>query len=110
MPVITTLSDVPEQTTKAVTMAFEDEDGQDVVPNSLVWSLYNEDGDIVNDKEDVEIETPAATVTIAVYGDDLVYTDGRKRRVVVTGTYDSTLGSDLPLVGIAEFNLVRQAY
>lgn len=109
MSVITKLTKIEEQSTKKVTMAFEDEDDASVVPDSITWSLYNEHGKIINLREDVNIVTPAASVDIAVYGNDLIYAEGTKRRLVVKATYDSDLGSDLPLTGIAEWDLVKLA-
>lgn len=45
-------------------------------------------------------------MTIALYGNDLVHAEGQKRRVVEV-MYDSSLGSDLPLNGIAELGLIK---
>ncbi len=87
-----------EKSTVAVTAAFTDEAGADVTPNALTWTLSTDDGTVINERDSVVI-TPDSTVTIVLSGDDLeVFADDSGIRVLtVEGTYDSSLGSDLPL-------------
>lgn len=75
---------------------FYDEDDALVLPDTLVWSLRNENGTIINDRSLVPV-TPAASVDILLYGDDLKYSEGTMRVLTFYATYDSDLGSDLPL-------------
>lgn len=100
-----------ENGTFAITVSFTDEDGNAVVPNSpLTWSLTKSDRvTIVNSREDVQITPPATTVTILLTGDDLAKDAGQLvswRYLVIEGTYNSTLGNDLPLKDHLRFPIV----
>lgn len=105
----TTLTTVAvEQSTYAIQATFADETGSAVVPNAgLTWSLYDEVGAIVNARTGVAVAS-AATVTILLSGDDLALGNGlrgRRRHVVILGTYNSTLGADLPIVEQVTFTI-----
>jgi len=99
MPTRITTRALPNNT-YAVTFAFTDEDGNDVVPNDgCVWSLRDYAGNVINDRGSVAI-TEAASVEIALSGDDLAAQgaeDNGIRVISVSGDYDSDLGSGLPL-------------
>lgn len=95
-----------EQSTYAVSVAFYDENGDSVTPNSgLTWSLLNRAGSVVNSRGTVSI-TSAGTVTIVLYGADLDISDGYERSLLVQGTYSSSLGTALPLKEEARFRIV----
>jgi len=88
-----------EKSTYIVTVAFTNEDGDSVIPNSgLNWSLSDLEGNIVNSRTAVAL-TPAATVNIILSGLDLALVDGKDtyRVLTVEGTYNSLLGSSLPI-------------
>lgn len=96
-----------EKSTYAIDVAFTDDAGVSVVPNAgLTWSLLTLAGSAVNSRTNVAI-TSAATVTIVLSGNDLALTAGelRKRAILVQGTYNSTLGSNLPLKRMAIFSI-----
>jgi hypothetical protein len=95
MPTLLTTSAV-DLSTYVVTASFTDETGAAVTPDTLVWSLYDEDGQVINARSDVAL-IPGETVTIVLSGADLRYSDGMRRYIVLEGTYDSTNGDDLPL-------------
>lgn len=103
---ITYLTDkAKEQSTYVVSVAFTDENGDNVTPNSgLTWTLLNRAGGTVNSRGTVSIAA-AGTVTIALYGDDLDTADGYERYLLVRGTYSSTLGTALPLVEECRFHI-----
>lgn len=110
MPTEITSKKAVEEGTFIVTAEFKDEDGNAVSPNVMAWSLVDEDGNIVNDKEDVSISSPSSSEDIVLSGDDLALTDGRSeeaRYVVFEGTYDSTLGNDLPLKDQIKFFILN---
>ena len=95
----TTLSiKAPERGTYIVSAAFTDAAGEDVAPLTLFWTLSKMDGSIANDREDVEIETPAAAEDFVLSGLDLA-TDAYDlvRAFTVHGTYTSDEGVGLPL-------------
>jgi len=101
-----------EESTFVIAVSFLDENGNAVAPNNgLKWHLTDLFGNIVNSREDVAI-TPATTVTILLMGDDLALPNRSDplRVVTVEGTYNSSLGNDLPLKDEARFrirNLVK---
>lgn len=89
-----------EESTFVVTASFTDEDGVAVAPDTMFWSLMDEDGEIINDREDEEISSPGTSVDILLQGDDLAIPGviaEVKRYLVLHGTYTSGLGSGLPL-------------
>ena len=90
------LEDAKDRSSYVVQLDFTDEEGNAVVPVSATWTLT--DGtNVINNQEDVVIGSLASTVYIALSGDDLAYTDGDHRVLVVEGTYLSSLtGATLP--------------
>lgn len=95
-----------EQSTYVVDFNFTDEDEAAVVPNALTWSLLNGEGAVINGRLEVSI-TPAASVTIVLSGADLVASEGSTRVVLIEATYDSDLGSDLPLRDTVTFQIAN---
>ena len=95
-----------EEATYIVVASFTDENGVAVVPSAITWSLYDDRGQVINNRENVSIATPAATVNIVLTGDDLaVGTDGTYRQIAVRWTYNSSLGSGLVGRGVANFRI-----
>ena len=72
-----------EGSTYVVTAAFTDEDGDTVVPATVTWTLTDISGNVVNNREDVAL-TPAISVDIVMYGDDLkISTYGMERVLTI---------------------------
>jgi len=100
-----------EKSTFVISVSFTDEDDSAVVPNSgLTWTLTDMDGDVINNRENVSI-TPASTIYIVLQGDDLEIADSSNnyegRIITVEGTYDSDLGSDLPMKDTCRFDVIN---
>ena len=77
--------------------------GDAITPNSVVWSLTDGNGNIINSRDDVSI-TPDTTINIVMSGDDLLRSDGTVRKLTIDAVYDSaTYGAGLPLVEQAVF-------
>lgn len=98
-----------EKSTFAVDLAFTDEDDAAVAPDSVLWTLTDEDGNVINDRED-ESETPGSTMTILLSGDDLAFQAGESgesvwRVLTIEATYTSDLGARLPLKDSLKFPL-----
>lgn len=91
-------SNANEKGTYIVSVTFTDEDDASVTPNSgLTWTLTDLDGNVINSREDVAI-TEASTIDIVLTDSDLQVVTGHDRRIVtVEGTYDSSLGTNLPI-------------
>ena len=82
----------------------DDEVGTPFTPNSgLKWSLKDKDGNVINDKGDVEIDS-AESITIVLSGADLALVGGPVRRyVTIKGTFNGVLGENLSLIGEVSF-------
>lgn len=90
-----------ERDTFPITVAFTDENDDALTPNSgLTWKLTDMDGNVINDRQAVAI-TPDSTITIVLSGDDLALaageSDAAARCLLITGTYNSDLGTGLDL-------------
>ena len=97
-----------EQSTFAIIASFTDETGAPVVPNAgLTWTLMKKDGTIVNSRSNVAI-TSASTVTIVLHGADLALTLGesKTRKLLLKGTFTSSLGSNLEIKEQVTFSIV----
>ena len=105
MPIETLADEAEELSSYKVTCAFTDDDGDAVVPNLIKWSLIDDDGNIINGRSWVSVETPAASIDVPISGADLQIKSSEAdneaviRRFVVYAEYDSDLGNDLPLYG-----------
>jgi len=92
---------VNEESTAVFTVAFTDEDGNDVTPDSIAWSLTDDDGDVINSRDEVAA-VPDTSITITLAGDDLALQDGEtgrtvKRHLVIEAVYDSDTVTNSPL-------------
>ena len=100
MPTELSSTAIVEKSTIVIRASFSDEDGTPEAPGTLSWTLTTSAGVIVNSREDVEVVSPTANEDIVLYGDDLAIlgtTDNRIRILTLQGTYDSVLGSNLPI-------------
>ena len=64
----------PEKGTLKVSLAFTDEDGTAVAPETLTWTLTDDAGNVINEREDESISSPEATEILILTGDDLEIT------------------------------------
>jgi hypothetical protein len=90
-----------QESTLAVQFSFRKNGpgGALVAPETLSWSLYDKNRNVINSRSNVSVSTPTSQQVIVLSGDDLQRTTSEAREwrsLVVTGTYDSTLGSGLP--------------
>ena len=104
-----------EQSTWPITMRFRDESGKEVPPDSVKWTLVDEAGNVVNNREQVEVSEMASRITIVLSGDDLMIINPKaryeKRFVVVEATYSSTtVGVGAPLNQEYEFYVTNIRY
>lgn len=90
--------------TYVVVVKPQDEDGTAVTPNSMSYTLTNEYGRIVNSKDHVVI-TPSTEASVVLSAADVKYAEGTRRRVILEGKYNSTLGSSMDLVDWTEFGI-----
>jgi hypothetical protein len=99
------------RSTYVATVSFYDEDGVAAIPTAIQWTLKDADLAVVNSRANVSVAVPAATINILLYEDDLALNDTdaeyEVRYLIVTATYNSTLGSGLPLVGVLEFKVLN---
>jgi len=106
-----------EESSGSIVVEFEDRDGDDVIPTSIKWTLTTTDGvTIINEREQEDVETPAASIEILLSGDDLalltVEVSDRTvaRKLTIEAVYDSDLGDDLPLNSEKSFSVRNLAY
>lgn len=94
-----------EESTYVVTAAFTDEDGTVVTPSSVTWTLTDNRGNIINNRNAVSA-TPGTSIDIVLTGDDLaIGTNGEERTVTIDATYNSDLGSGLKLKDECTFKI-----
>lgn len=92
-----------EKSTYVVTAEFQNENDESVVPNTIQWSLLDEDENIVNGRQDISI-TPAASIDIFLSGNDLPF--GSELTVLVEAEYNSGTETDLPLKEAVRFDVL----
>jgi hypothetical protein len=101
MPTIITANKAREKGSYFPELSFADRNGDAVTPNTMTWTLSKEDGTVVNEREDIE-ETPAASIVVVLFGDDLATFAGDNFQRVLTSkiTYDTIINgvtyTDLP--------------
>jgi hypothetical protein len=97
-----------KRSTYVIHVSFTDDTGAAAVPNAdLTWTLLKKDGSIVNGRQNVAI-TSAASITIVLHGADLALTarESKTRKVLIQGTYNSSLGSNLEIKDEVTFPIV----
>jgi len=106
-----------EKSAGVITVAFKDEDGDDLTPTSIKWTLTTTDGvTIINEREQKAVVTPAASIEILLSGDDLALLTAEvsdrtvARKLTIEAVYDSDLGDDLPLNSEKSFSVRNLAY
>jgi hypothetical protein len=85
-------------------LSFSTYAGEEVIPVSVAWTLEDGAGNVVNSRQDVE-ETPAAEMTIELYGEDIRVADGNERVIIFDTVYLSG-GNERPWRESAEFVVV----
>lgn len=81
MPLLSSFYAV-ERSSMLLTASFVDETGAGVVPGSVVWSLTDSKGNIINSRGDVSV-TPAQSIDIMLQNDDLAILSNELRFQVV---------------------------
>ena len=104
-------TDAFEKSTYIIKLTIEDEIGNLIIPTSLSWTLSNNFGVIINNRQDIPILSPVSIEHVVLSGDDLQITKelGRKRVITVKGTCDFVFGNNLPINGQAFFNITSSA-
>jgi len=98
-----------EQSSFKVSVTFYDESGNAVSPDTMTWTLTDEDGSVVNERENVTISDPSSSESILLQGDDLAVdgNDKVKRKITFEGTYTSAeFGAGLPLIDESTFTII----
>jgi hypothetical protein len=112
---ITLANKAKRNKTFIITISFTDSEGNPVAPNVATWTLKDINGNVINNREDVDILNPLQVEEIVLSGDDLgpptidppeEYFDSNRRIFSVDAEYDSiTYGNDLPFGERAEFEI-----
>ena len=103
-----------EKSSFIIEAVFVDEADVSVVPKTLKWTLIDcADGSVVNEREQVVVSSPAATTDILLQGNDLalLHSEAREsRELILEGTYDGTLGADIPIKEGVLFSIIGIGY
>ena len=105
--------------TYPVTVALTDENGDTVTPISMIWSLTDENGVIINSLDEIDFEVNngagavgvlSASMIIVLNGDSIAISSdliGIKvsRYLLVEGTFTSDLGIGLPFRDTVKFDV-----
>lgn len=98
-----------ERSTALVTIAWYDEEDNAVTPTAATWSLYDADGNVVNDRSaEAFHEALATTNHIVLTGADLAVlttAPDNRRCITLQATYNSTYGTGLTLTENAWFSI-----
>jgi hypothetical protein len=110
MPTIHLEERAPEEGTFGIRCDFVEKAPSGDVPftpkSPILWSLMNDKGQPVNGKTNVQITSPAESITIVLKGADLALAGSSAiRYVFVEGTYDGTLGTNLTVVKEVSFQI-----
>lgn len=102
--------------TYAPLITFADDADNTVSPDTATWTLTDTDGNVINERSEVDISSPSTTERIVLYGDDLEpvgdvesAADTYARRLLVEGTYTSDLGASLPMAQEFAFTVNNHA-
>jgi hypothetical protein len=112
MPSIITDQKAVEGGTFALNFAFYDEASAAMTPNSLYWTLTDQQGNIVNSRDAVPITSLQTSIDIVLTGNDLAVPSGKewfdeiKLFLTLTGNYNSDLGNNLQLHDVVEFSML----
>lgn len=109
---ITLTKHARERSTYVVDVSFFDENNAAVIPTAIYWTLTDGNAIVVNSRLVVSV-TPAASVSILLSGADLAIGYGlleKTRKLLIEATYNSTLGSGLPLKEEITFEIDDFAY
>jgi hypothetical protein len=81
-----------EGTTYVLTITVTDENGASCVPSTAKWSLRDNNGTIINGRNDVSL-TPGASMIIILTSADLICTESSiSRSLTIEATYPSAFG------------------
>ena len=90
-----------EKSTYVVNVAFMNELGQPVTPVSASWSLRDNKGNVINNREIVNITSPEVSEDILLTGNDLTLQPDEHERgervLTIEATYNSSMGNILPM-------------
>jgi len=102
------LKPATEESTYIATVSFFETTGVAVAPKLVQWTLKDQDGAVVNSREEVNVDVPGDTIVIVLTGDDLAMPDMTKpnRYLLIEAVYDSVLyGNDLSLREEGKFSV-----
>lgn len=95
-----------EGSTIVISVAFKDLDNVAFTPSDCAWSLSKKDGTVINNRDRIAVTVSGTSHDFVIFGDDLLFADGKDRYFLVEGTYDNIYGSDLPFRDEAHFVVV----
>jgi len=78
-----------------------------VTPTSMVWTLSDTKGRIINEKEDVPVVDPSSVEDILLYGEDLALEQRNNRMRIFTmlATWSGSYGESIPVRKAVRFEI-----
>lgn len=86
--------------TYIIELRFKDEEGDFMGPRSLQWWLTDVNGNIINNRNGILVDTISEVINITLQGNDL---EPGWKIFTIEGTYDSSYGNALPLKDSVKF-------
>ena len=101
------MADAREQGTLLVKLTFYDEENNEVTPSTVLWTLTDVNGAIINSKEDVALTGITNPDYVVLTGNDLAISGNNDviRKLLVEATYNSAHGTGLKLNQEIEFSI-----
>lgn len=101
---------VNEESTLKLSLTFTDEAGLPVTPSTIKWTLTNSDGQVINNRTNVEIAPAGSVEDLMLFGDDLLILDTEKRKTLVKRFFTVNVtyqdgGSTYPLHEVTTFKI-----
>ena len=92
-----------EDSTFVVNVVLDDEEGNVITPSSMTWGLFDNEGNVINSRSSVTVNSIGSSTNIVLSGDDLAIESSVlsltvERILRVNATYnpvDSNLGVSL---------------
>lgn len=98
-----------EESTYIIKCTFEDENGDPAPLSDMFWDLTSVGGIVINNRLNVEVSSPASPEYVVLQGADLQILNGEEsfgeRIFTVRASYNSSLGSGLPLNKFVRFRV-----
>lgn len=102
------IGQITEESSALIPVGFTNSAGEPAAPAQIFWSLLDDSGKVINDKQAKEIESPLPSVNILLFGPDLsLTTEGKVRNLTIKAVFFSDLapGAAIPATAGLRFEI-----